>query len=393
MASSVELRDVSKRYPGADRPALDAVSLAVEPGAFFSVLGPSGCGKTSLLRIIAGFEYPTSGRIFIDDRDVTGLPPRERDIAMVFQDYALYPHMTAEENITFNLRNKRVPAREIRERLEAVADTLGITPLLGKRPDKLSGGERQRVALGRAIIRRPRVFLMDEPLSNLDLKLREVMRIELGRIHKELGVTMLFVTHDQSEAMTLSSRMAILEKGRLQQCGTPDAIYRDPANMFVARFIGSPSMNMFRMRVTGTALIGTADPETRLPLGAGLGPLANEEIIVGVRPHHLRLARPGEPGIHAIVDLVEHLGRSNFLVCTPSSEGVLEGGRAIVFESDADVGIQPGESLTLTADPSFLVLFRARDGTALPMGEQAASAQRPAGRASAREALPERNRG
>jgi ABC-type sugar transport system ATPase subunit len=233
---------------------------------------------------------------------------------------------------------------------------------------------------------------MDEPLSNLDLKLREVMRIELGRIHKELGVTMLFVTHDQSEAMTLSSRMAILEKGRLQQCGTPDAIYRDPANMFVARFIGSPSMNMFRMRVTGTALIGTADPETRLPLGAGLGPLANEEIIVGVRPHHLRLARPGEPGIHAIVDLVEHLGRSNFLVCTPSSEGVLEGGRAIVFESDADVGIQPGESLTLTADPSFLVLFRARDGTALPMGEQAASAQRPAGRASAREALPERNR-
>ena len=261
MASSVELRDVTKRFAGADRPALDAVSLVVEPGAFFSVLGPSGCGKTSLLRIIAGFEYPSSGRVFIDDRDVTALPPRERDIAMVFQDYALYPHMTAEQNITFNLRNKRVPAREIRQRLDAVAEILGIKSLLGKRPDKLSGGERQRVALGRAIIRKPRVFLMDEPLSNLDLKLREIMRIELGRIHKELGVTMIFVTHDQSEAMTLSSAMAILEKGRLQQCGMPDAIYREPANMFVARFIGSPSMNMFRMRATGSMLAGVANAD------------------------------------------------------------------------------------------------------------------------------------
>jgi ABC-type sugar transport system ATPase subunit len=367
-SSSVELREVSKTYAGANRAAVDAVSLTVEPSAFFSILGPSGCGKTSLLRIIAGFEYPSSGRVFIDDRDVTALPPRQRDIAMVFQDYALYPHMTAEQNITFNLKNKRVPAREIRKRLEAVADILGIGVLLDKRPDQLSGGERQRVALGRAIIRKPRVFLMDEPLSNLDLKLREAMRIELGRIHKELGVTMIFVTHDQSEAMTLSSAMAVLEKGQLQQCGKPDAIYRDPANIFVARFIGSPSMNMLRMRVVGTALVSDADPNIRFPLGVGLKLPASEPIIVGIRPHHLRLAGNGEPGIHVVVDLIEHLGRSNFAICTPLSEGLMADRRALVFEADTRLRIEPGMKLVLTSDLASLVLFRASDGKALRVG-------------------------
>jgi ABC-type sugar transport system ATPase subunit len=284
---------------------------------------------------------------------------------MVFQDYALYPHMTAEQNITFNLRNKRVPEREIRQRLDAVAGILGISQLLGKRPDKLSGGERQRVALGRAIIRRPRVFLLDEPLSNLDLKLREVMRIELGRIHKELGVTMIFVTHDQSEAMTLSSAMAILEKGHVQQYGTPDAIYREPANIFVARFIGSPSMNMLQMHLAGPTLAVAADGRTSLPLASNLGLPDNTEVVVGVRPHHLRIAREGEPGIPVTVDLVEHLGRSNFFVCTPLSDGVLAGHRAVVFEADAETRIEPSRRLVLTADPAFLALFRASDGMAL----------------------------
>jgi multiple sugar transport system ATP-binding protein len=365
MASSVELRGVTKLFAGADRPALDSISLAIPPGAFFSILGPSGCGKTSLLRIIAGFEYPSSGRIFIDDRDVTALPPRERDIAMVFQDYALYPHMTAEQNITFNLKNKSVPASEIRQRLNAVAEILGIKPLLDKRPDKLSGGERQRVALGRAIIRKPRVFLMDEPLSNLDLKLREIMRIELGRIHSELGVTTIFVTHDQSEAMTLSSEVAILEKGRLQQRGMPDSIYREPANMFVARFIGSPSMNLFRMRASGPVLTGVKDAQVTLPLGTGRGLSDDREVVVGVRAHHLRVARQGERGIPVTVDLVEHLGRSNFVVCTPLLDGLVLDGRAIVFESETEVTFAPGGRLTLTADPTSLVFFNASDGTAL----------------------------
>jgi ABC-type sugar transport system ATPase subunit len=356
-SSSVEIKDISKTYPGAARPAIDAVSLAIEPGAFFSILGPSGCGKTSLLRIIAGFEYPSAGRVFIGGRDITGLPPRQRDIAMVFQDYALYPHMTAEQNITFNLRNKRVPEPEIRQRLGTVADILGIGALLDKRPDKLSGGERQRVALGRAIIRKPSVFLMDEPLSNLDLKLREAMRIELGRIHRELGVTMIFVTHDQSEAMTLSSSMAVLEKGKLQQCGKPDAIYREPANLFVARFIGSPSMNMLRMRASGTALTA-AGGKIRFPIGAGVK-LPMGDVIMGVRPHHLRIAMRGAQGIPVTVDLVEHLGRSNFVVCTPTVEDVLSDQRTLVLEADTQQRLEPGMALVLAPDLASVVYFDA----------------------------------
>ena len=226
--ASVRLDGVSKTYPGTLRPAVDGVDLAIEAGSFFSILGPSGCGKTTLLRIIAGFEFPDAGRVQIGERDVTGLSPHNRDIAMVFQDYALYPHMTAEKNITFNLRNRRVPRAEIAERLRDTSGLLGIDDILKKRPAQLSGGERQRVALGRAMIRRPKVFLMDEPLSNLNLKLREAMRIELGRLHQELGITIVYVTHDQTEAMTLSTELAVLRDGIIQQVGKPDAVYAQP---------------------------------------------------------------------------------------------------------------------------------------------------------------------
>jgi ABC-type sugar transport system ATPase subunit len=369
--SSVELRGVTKRYPGAERAAVDAVSLTVEKGAFFSILGPSGCGKTSLLRIIAGFEYPTEGRVLIDGRDVTALAPRERDIAMVFQDYALYPHMTAKENIVFNLRNKKVPKKEIGNRLAAVAEILGITALLDQKPDKLSGGERQRVALGRAIIRKPRVFLMDEPLSNLDLKLREAMRIELGRIHKELGVTMIFVTHDQSEAMTLSGAIAVIDRGRLQQCDTPDTIYRHPANIFVARFIGSPSMNLLRMRLAGGCLAGTGGHQSRLEAAPGWRLPDDSEVIVGVRPHQWLIARDREAGIPVTVELVEHLGRSDFAVCMPAEHGLLVGQRGLIFETDTECGIAPGDRLVLRANPTALVFFRPSDSTSIAAAEHA----------------------
>ena len=232
--ASVRLDGVSKTYPGTPRPAVDGVDLAIEAGSFFSILGPSGCGKTTLLRIIAGFEFPDAGQVHIGERDVTGLSPRNRDIAMVFQDYALYPHMTAEQNITFNLRNRRVPRAEIAERLSDTSELLGIDDILKKRPAQLSGGERQRVALGRAMIRRPKVFLMDEPLSNLDLKLREAMRIELGRLHQELGITIVYVTHDQTEAMTLSTELAVLRDGIIQQVGKPGCGLR-PAGEYFCR--------------------------------------------------------------------------------------------------------------------------------------------------------------
>jgi ABC-type sugar transport system ATPase subunit len=275
--------------------------------------------------------------------------------------------MTAAQNITFNLRNKKVPRSEIEERLMATARILGIEPLLGKKPDKLSGGERQRVALGRALIRKPRVFLMDEPLSNLDLKLREAMRIELGRLHQDLGVTMVFVTHDQSEAMTLSTAMAVLNGGRLQQAGRPDSVYGAPANTFVARFIGSPSMNIFRMRAQGGCFVAADDPAVRLPLPYGWHEAPGRDVLVGVRPHHLRTADEREPGIPVEVRLVEHLGRSNFVVCTPaSSAGWLHQQDTIQFETDAGLAPAPSTRLDLTAEAAKITVFDAETGMALP---------------------------
>ncbi|MEQ8965043.1 MAG: ABC transporter ATP-binding protein [Azospirillaceae bacterium] len=364
-AAGIVLDGISKTYPGARQPALDGVSLGIEPGAFFSILGPSGCGKTTLLRILAGFEYPTAGRVIIGGRDVTGLRPRDRGIAMVFQDYALYPHMTVERNITFNLRNKGVAKAEIAERLATTAGILRIERLLDKKPRHLSGGERQRVALGRALIRKPRVFLMDEPLSNLDLKLREAMRLELGRLHQELGITIVYVTHDQSEAMTLSSALAIMNGGRVQQTGEPAGVYADPANIFVARFIGSPSMNVFNMGRHGASLRAVGEPAAVLPLPPGAAIGEGQEVLVGIRAHHLSLAAPGEAGIPVEVTFTEHLGRSNILVCRPVGDaGYLVDQDAIQVETDAETRFSAGDRLVLTARPEALRLFAA-DGRAI----------------------------
>jgi ABC-type sugar transport system ATPase subunit len=359
-AAGVELVGVGKRYADADRPALEPTTLAVAPGAFFSVLGPSGCGKTTMLRIIAGFEAPAEGRVLIGGEDVTGLRPRDRGIAMVFQDYALYPHMTVEENMTFNLRNRRVPRAEIAAALARTAGVLHIEHLLGKRPRQLSGGERQRVALGRALIRTPRVFLMDEPLSNLDLKLREAMRIELGRLHQEVGITVLYVTHDQSEAMTLSTELAILERGRVQQSGAPAEVYARPQTVFVARFIGSPSMNILRMVRRGDRFV--AGGGASLPVAAAPDAAAvrdGEAVLVGVRAHHLVpvSAAGGEAGLSATVTLVEHLGRSDIVVLGCGFPEALHEQEALQMETEA-ARVRPGEALTLSAVAGSLHLFR-----------------------------------
>jgi multiple sugar transport system ATP-binding protein len=359
-AAGVLVDHVDKRYPGADRKALSDVSLEVPPGSFFSILGPSGCGKTTLLRIIAGFEQPSSGRVSIGGVDVFGVPPRDRDIAMVFQDYALYPHMTVRQNITFNLRNRRVPHKEIEERVARTVAMLGIEPHLDKLPDQLSGGERQRVALGRALIREPRVFLMDEPLSNLDLKLREAMRLELGRLHQRLGITVVFVTHDQAEAMTLSTAIAVMSNGEVQQVDRPDAIYSRPANTFVAKFIGSPSMNMFRAEVVDGALILAGSANVSLPVPGVSGLRSGEEVVIGARPHELGFADRAPGRLPVRVSFTEHLGRSNFVVCAPlAGAACLESGDVIQVETDPKVALPAGTETFLAFDFAALKLFDA----------------------------------
>jgi ABC-type sugar transport system ATPase subunit len=355
--AGVLVRDVEKRYPGADRMALAGVSLEVEPGSFFSILGPSGCGKTTLLRILAGFERPTTGRVTIGGVDVTDVPPRERDIAMVFQDYALYPHMTVRQNITFNLHNRRVASAEIEKRLAETAGMLGIERHLAKYPAQLSGGERQRVALGRALIRKPRVFLMDEPLSNLDLKLREAMRLELGRLHRRLGITVVYVTHDQAEAMTLSTAVAIMNNGELQQVDRPEAVYTDPANSFVAKFIGSPSMNLFRATYAdGVLRLSSGSVTIRLPFDV---PLRNgQAVLLGARPHDLIFGAPGPDRLPARVSFTERMGRSNFVVCVPDAgQSCLAGGDVIQVETEAGESLAPDSAVSIGFSANKLNLF------------------------------------
>ena len=246
----VELRHLTKGFGAGGKPVLQDLSVEVGAGEFFVLLGPSGCGKTTALRCIAGLESPDAGEILIGERDVTSMPPAERDVAMVFQNYALYPHLTARQNIAFPLEMRRVAKSEVARRVEEAAARLGLAELLDRRPAQLSGGQRQRVALGRAIVRAPQVFLFDEPLSNLDARLRVEMRAELLKLHRALGATMVYVTHDQVEAMTMGQRIAVLHEGRLRQLGTPTEVYQRPADVFVARFIGSPGMNILH----GTAL-------------------------------------------------------------------------------------------------------------------------------------------
>ena len=329
--ASVTFDHASRIYPGADKPAVDQLCLDIADGEFLVLVGPSGCGKSTSLRMLAGLEDVNGGRILIGDKDVTDVPPKNRDIAMVFQNYALYPHMSVRENMGFALKIAGVPKEEINKRVEEAAKILDLEPYLDRKPKAMSGGQRQRVAMGRAIVRKPQVFLMDEPLSNLDAKLRVQTRTQIASLQRELGVTTVYVTHDQTEALTMGDRIAVLAGGLLQQVGTPQEMYERPANEFVAGFIGSPAMNLGTFTVDGEwAKIGPA----RVPLSeatrAALTPEDGGKIKIGFRPEGLEVVDETVKGtIPVEVDFVEELGSDAYvyghLVGDENGEGLGSG--------------------------------------------------------------------
>ncbi|MCP3918589.1 MAG: ABC transporter ATP-binding protein [bacterium] len=343
----VELTGISKRYTGGTV-ALDAVDLEVAAGEFLVLVGPSGCGKSTLLRIVAGLVEASAGDVRFDGESVVGLEAGQRDVAMVFQNYALYPHMSVAKNLAFPLRLAGVARAERRRRVAETAELLGLTELLKRKPAQLSGGQMQRVAVGRAIVRNPRVFLFDEPLSNLDAKLRGEMRGELRALHERLGITTLYVTHDQAEAMTLGSRVCVLESGRILQVGNPLEVFERPAARFVAGFIGSPPMNL----VAGVARDGVFEAGTlRLPTAAPAGPL-----VLGVRPHDIEI---GADGSEAEVIDVERLGTSTQLVCAL-------GPVRLTLACEGHVTTERGERLRLRPRPERLHWFDPESGARVP---------------------------
>ncbi|HTU30291.1 MAG TPA: sn-glycerol-3-phosphate ABC transporter ATP-binding protein UgpC [Solirubrobacteraceae bacterium] len=378
--ASITLNAVSKTYSN-DVQAVDDVSLDIADGELMVLVGPSGCGKTTLMRMISGLERVTAGQIKIGDRDVTMAAPKERDVAMVFQNYALYPHMTVAENIGFPLRLRGVGKREIATKVAAATEILGLSQSESRRPPELSGGQRQRVAMGRAIVREPSVFLMDEPLSNLDAKLRVEMRSEILNIQRRVGVATVYVTHDQTEAMTMGDRVAVLEAGRLLQCDVPQTIYDEPANVTVAAFIGSPAMNLFEgtLGADGTLRIGeetlTLEPAT---LPSGLRGAGEHPVIFGVRPEDLRVAGEGDSFITGTVELVEALG-SDLLVHMDTSarraqlpefggddelppEAEVSGRGRFVARLEPRAGVRIGDTLRLTPDPARTHFFDPASG-------------------------------
>jgi ABC-type sugar transport system ATPase subunit len=311
--ASIRLEGLHKTYPNG-HVAVAGVDLEVGHGEFLVLVGPSGCGKSTVLRLVAGLESPTRGRVVIAGADVTEQTPRERDVAMVFQSYALYPHMQVRENLAFGLRMRSVPRPEIRRRVEETAARLGLEDVLDRRPAELSGGQRQRVALGRALVRQPQAFLLDEPLSNLDAKLRVETRAELARLHRRLAATILYVTHDQEEAMTLGDRIAVMRGGRLEQIGAPLEVYRRPATVFVADFIGSPAMNWFEghlRRDAGRTRVHCESFSVEPPAGVEVNEGAH--VRVGVRPHDLEIEEPGPAGLPAVVEVVQTLGSARIV--------------------------------------------------------------------------------
>src|SRR5690554_1714809 len=308
--ASVTYDNATRTYPGTERPAVDSLNLEIEDGEFLVLVGPSGCGKSTSLRMLAGLEDINSGRVLIGERDVTDVQPKDRDIAMVFQNYALYPHMTVADNMGFALKIAGVPKADIRKRVEETAKMLDLTEYLDRRPKALSGGQRQRVVMGRAIVRQPQVFLMDEPLSNLDAKLRVQTRTQIASLTRRLGVTTVYVTHDQTEALTMGDRIAVLKDGLLQQVGTPRDLYAEPQNVFVAGFIGSPAMNLFSADVVDGGLkFGTATAKVDRETLAGA---SAKKVTIGVRPEDVQVATSGE-GLPVDVDIVEELGADGYL--------------------------------------------------------------------------------
>jgi multiple sugar transport system ATP-binding protein len=347
----------TRRYAGGTPPAVDRLDLSVGDGEFVVLVGPSGCGKTTSLRMIAGLEPVDSGRILIGARDVTDDDPKDRDVAMVFQNYALYPHMTVAQNMGFALKIGGLPKSEIRERVLDAARLLDLEPYLDRKPKDLSGGQRQRVAMGRAIVRRPQVFLMDEPLSNLDAKLRVQTRNQIAGLQRRLGTTTVYVTHDQVEAMTMGDRVAVLRDGVLQQCAAPRELYRNPVNMFVAEFIGSPAMNLLTVPVIDHR-VALGDWSIQLPREIGS---ATRELVVGIRPEHLEV---GGTGVEMQIDLVEELGADAYLYGRiTNADNALD--HSIVVRTDGQDPPLRGSRVRVHPQPAHLHFFGVDGGRLL----------------------------
>jgi multiple sugar transport system ATP-binding protein len=369
--ATVTFDHVTKRF--GDVTAVNDLDLEIRDGEFMVLVGPSGCGKTTSLRMIAGLEEITTGTLRIGDRVVNDVAPKDRDIAMVFQSYALYPHMTVYDNLAFGLKLRKVPKADIDKRVQEAAGILDLGRLLQRKPKELSGGQRQRVALGRAIVREPAVFLMDEPLSNLDAKLRVQTRAEIARLHQRLKTTVVYVTHDQVEAMTMGTRIAVMSDGLLQQVGTPQTLYDAPVNRFVAGFIGSPAMNFIDMELHGAGDGATLKgPDFSLPLPArfreSVGPSSGRKLVAGIRPEHLDLGTAGtdETPLQVKADVVEYLGNEELLHVTIGS-------KELVAVVDSEHRVRPGDIVNLIVPMDKLHLFDAESGDSLVSTAQPAA--------------------
>ena len=355
--ASVSFRNATRLYPGGTVPAVDKLNLEVADGEFLVLVGPSGCGKSTSLRMLAGLEEVNEGGIFIGEREVTDVPPKDRDIAMVFQNYALYPHMTVAENMGFALKIAGVSKEERAERVLEAAKLLDLEPYLNRKPKALSGGQRQRVAMGRAIVRKPQVFLMDEPLSNLDAKLRVQTRTQIASLQRRLGVTTVYVTHDQVEAMTMGDRVAVLKDGILQQVDTPRNLYDTPQNVFVAGFIGSPAMNLVQLAIVDG---GVQFGDAVLPISRDiLAKSSGNKVTVGIRPEKLTVS---EHGLVVDVDVVEELGSDGYLYGRAQLDGSEQN---MVVRVDAINHPKAGEKIHLIADPDSVHLFDVESGARL----------------------------
>jgi multiple sugar transport system ATP-binding protein len=392
--AKIELDGVTKVF-GSDVIAVDDVSLQIEDGEFMVLVGPSGCGKSTILRILAGLEEVTAGEVIIGDRQVTDLPPKDRDVAMVFQNYALYPHMTVEQNLGFGLKLRKMPKDQIKARVDDAAKILGLEPLMQRKPAALSGGQRQRVAMGRAMVREPIAFLMDEPLSNLDAKLRVQMRAQLAQLHERLKTTTVFVTHDQVEAMTLGERVAVLRDGILQQVDTPQNLYNHPANLFVAAFIGSPPMNLVEAHIAG-GKVSFANFELPLASAQDLRDYEGRSVILGIRPSDLEdtavWSNDALPSIEVSADVTEELGSEVnilFAIDAPpvateelmaAADAPDEKPIALLGDSpraifcarvDARTSVRPGSKVRLSVDPARFHFFDPGTGVAVSAGASA----------------------
>ncbi len=349
----ITLKNATKRYD--KQQVIHGVNLAIEAGEFCVFVGPSGCGKSTLLRMIAGLEETSDGQIFIGDKDVTNIDASQRGVAMVFQTYALYPHMNVAENMGFGLKMTGVDKATIKEKVDKVADTLKLQPYIDRKPKALSGGQRQRVAIGRALVRNPHVFLFDEPLSNLDAELRVEMRIEIARLHQKIGTTMVYVTHDQVEAMTLADKIVVLRAGIIEQTGTPIELYNNPCNKFVAGFIGSPAMNFISGNfISGNGKSGTLTVPMLGDKAYKIDANANGELVVGIRPEHISIDHKGND---LTIEIVEQLGGVSFI------HAIAKNGEKLIIEARGESNLKPKDKCSVSLDNKNLYLFDAKTET------------------------------